>query len=472
MNTAIVGLGFGDEGKGKIAHIESSNADIVVRYNGGANAGHTVCVEGDTYKLHHIPAGAVANNEPILVLSHGMVINPVSLLEEIKTINRSNIDIRSRLYISANAHCVMPWHIAADIKKGGKIGTTKKGIGPCYADKMHRWNAIRMGDLMRKLDDERTQRFFAIDETFHGNSLWHQYKEAAEELQPMIIDTGEFLRDKVKQRADILFEGANGILLDIDFGTYPYCTSSGVGPAAIPQSCGLPNLHLDRIIGVIKCYATRVGEGPFPSEICPVDETPGCRKQPLPYQNKLAHNELVSKCGSIFSVDCDCPWCISHRIRERGGEYGTTTGRPRRIGWLDIDMTRKAVELTGATEIALMHADTIGAVRSPKMLLCGEIVDIQYRLSPHVAGSVEWSRFAHDVSDLLSCPITYISTGPDENDMVRGPFTRGYHQRVHISGQDYLGHDWIDRGTNIAPYKCQKCGALSGTDQAVDFCRE
>jgi len=372
MNTAIVGLGFGDEGKGKIAHIESANADIVVRYNGGANAGHTVCVEGDTFKLHHIPAGAVSDNEPILVLSHGMVINPVSLLEEIRTINRSNIDIRSRLYISANAHCVMPWHIAADIKKGGKIGTTKKGIGPCYADKMHRSNAIRMGDLLKKLDDERTRRFFAIDEAFHGqDSLWHQYKEAAEELQPMIIDTGEFLREKVDQQANILFEGANGILLDIDFGTFPYCTSSGVGPAAIPQSCGLPNLHLDRIIGVIKCYATRVGEGPFPSEIT---------------------------------------GAMAHIIREKGHEYGTTTGRPRRIGWLDLGLTRQSVQLTGATEIALMHADTLADLDGVKMYNKGELVDIpQYNLEDDI-------QFRNDfVGKIIdNCgPVSIYSYGPD-----------------------------------------------------------
>jgi len=404
MITAIVGLGWGDEGKGKIAHIESQNNDVVVRYNGGANAGHTICLDDDIFKLHHIPAGAVASNEPDLVLTHGVVINPVSMVEEIRQLRRSNIDIADRLRISDRAHCVMPWHIAADVRKGGKIGTTKKGIGPCYADKMHRSNAIRMGDLRKKLDDERTQRFFAVDETFHGQGLWQQYKEAAEFLQPMIFDTGQLLRNAVGSGLNILFEGANGILLDVDFGTFPYCTSSGVGPAAIPQSCGLPNLHLDRIIGIIKCYATRVGEGPFPSEIItPEDE------------------QLLSTCMSESSwfKHTNRPYPIaakemSHLIREKGNEYGTTTGRPRRIGWLDLGLTRESVALTGTTEIALMHADTLAGIEGIKMYDDGSLIDIpSYDLDDDIHFR---THFVGKVNAYCG-PVSMYSYGPDASEV-------------------------------------------------------
>lgn len=415
MITAIVGLGWGDEGKGKMSHIESANHAIVVRYNGGANAGHTVRIGGQTFKLHHIPAGAVAANCPELVLTHGMVINPVSLVDEIKQLQQSGIDITSRLHISSQAHCVMPWHIAADIKNGGTIGTTKQGIGPCYADKMHRRNAIRVKELITKLNDEKTKRFFAVDAALHGNStLWEKYRAAAQFLSEfdLICDTGEFLRRRVKEKSNILFESANGIHLDVDFGTYPYCTSSGVGPAAIPQACGLPNLHIDRIIGVIKCYATRVGEGPFPSEIISAEAEDRYRSSSRREWYKYTNDPYPEQ----HDVD------MSHLIREKGHEYGTTTGRPRRIGWFDVDMTRLGIELTGATEIALMHADTIGHVESPKMLLDGKLVNIQHKLSSPVAGSVEWSQFTKHLSLLLSRPITYISTGPASDDIIRGPY--------------------------------------------------
>jgi len=267
----------------------------------------------------------------------------------------------------------MPWHIASDIKKGGKIGTTKKGIGPTYADKAHRWNAIRMGGLKEKLQDERLQRFFAVDEAFHGKGLWEEYCEAAEFLQPMIQATDEILRAKVKITDEsILFEGANGILLDIDFGTYPYCTSSGIGPAAIPQSCGLPNFHLDRIVGVIKCYATRVGEGPFPSEILSKGTECGCtgfdfEEYDGPSSHCVDRNKVSDKNGNRYHPGCSCRWCVAHHIREKGREYGTTTGRPRRIGWFDLGLTRYAVEITGTTEITLMHADTLADIEGIKM---------------------------------------------------------------------------------------------------------
>ena len=405
MHTAVVGLGFGDEGKGKITHLLSEDHDVVVRYNGGANAGHTVVVDGNTFKLHQIPSGAVAKNEPMLVMTHGMVINPVSLVQEIRTLQKSDIWIEERLFISDKAHCVMPWHIAADIKKGGKIGTTKKGIGPTYADKAHRWNAIRMGDLEAKLHNEQLQRFFAVDEAFHGKGLWEEYCEAAEFLQPMIRSTDEILRSKVKNfRENILFEGANGILLDIDFGTYPYCTSSGVGPAAIPQSCGLPNFYLDRIVGVIKCYATRVGEGPFPSEIISREDEQAV--------TACSQREWYKHTNDLHPRGCKD---IAYLIREKGREYGTTTGRPRRIGWFDLGLTRYAVEVTGATEIALMHADTLADIEGIKMYDDGNLLDMpSYNLDD---GDTKFSSTFVDKVSTNCGPVSMYSYGPAASEI-------------------------------------------------------
>ncbi len=394
-----------DEGKGKVVDILSEEHGIVVRYNGGANAGHTVVVGNETFKLHQVPSGVVAPNSPLLIMTHGMVIHPVSLRDEILELQRAGIDVTDRLLISDKAHCVMPWHIAQDIKSGGSIGTTKKGIGPTYADKAHRWDAIRMGDLKDKLQKDR-HHFFIMDEAFHGTALWDDYCDAANFLQSMICPVDEILRQKVKcGTANILFEGANGIFLDIDFGTYPYCTSSGVGPAAIPQSCGLPNLHLDRIIGVIKCYATRVGEGPFPSEIItPEDEQllSTCMSESswLKYTNR-PYPDIAAK-------------EISHLIREKGNEYGTTTGRPRRIGWFDLDMTRRAVELTGSTEIALMHVDTLSGMDEVGLYKDGNV-----KIQPgwgELHGD-NFNSFVDNIHRELKAPINMVSYGPARDEV-------------------------------------------------------
>ncbi len=392
MNTCVVGLGHGDEGKGKITDIVSERHDVVVRYNGGANAGHTVVHGNKKYKLHHLPCGVISGKDGIIAA--GTVLNPVALEEEIKTV--PGLD-ESSLFVSQNAHCVMPWHLAADIRKGGKIGTTKKGIGPCYADKMHRWNAIRMGDLRKTLEDEKMQRFFSVDEAFHGSGLWDTYHDAAIFLEPYIRDTEQMLRKLVKQGVNILFESANGIHLDIDHGTFPYVTSSGVGPAAIPQACGLPNLHLDRIIGVIKCYATRVGAGPFPSELTG-DETDDLLSSGL--WQPLTNNQ------------------IAHKIREKGQEFGTTTGRPRRIGWFDLDLTKRAVELTGATEVALMHADTLAGMGSIGVWENGENSAMdgwQKKLEEQ-----PFHDFVSMIEQSLEIPVTFISYGPDKEHTIIG----------------------------------------------------
>jgi adenylosuccinate synthase len=378
-----VGLFFGDEAKGKITDLLSSDYDIVVRYSGGANAGHTVRFNDKTYKLHQLPTGYLSGKES--VLANGMVLNPISLAKEIQ-----NYKTSAPLFISDRAHAVMPWHIVCDAKQGDGIGTTKKGIGPCYADKMHRWNAIRMGDLVRKLIDAKFQNFFATDEIFHGNKLWTDYKTAADMLYPFICDTGEKLRKDVKDGRNILFEGAQGIGLDVDHGfSYPYVTSSGVGPSAIPQSCGLPNLHLDRIIGVMKCYTTRVGEGPFPGEL-----------------------------GIINSYHLDLRFAlckeIADRIREKGNEYGTTTGRPRRIGWVDFRLLKYAIDVTGTTEIALMHADTLcGIDRIGFIDTDGEL---KYTPGWNTIEDPALMKYIEIIEEKSGVPVTILSYGPDRND--------------------------------------------------------
>lgn len=401
-NTSVTDLAYGDSGKGKISDILSPEHDFVVRYAGGANAGHTIVVDGQKYKFHHLPCGVFAPNHPQLVLANGMVINPVALEKEIDDLRQNGFGIVNQLKISDKAHCVMPWHIASDIKKGGKIGTTGKGIGPCYADKMHRSYAIRMGDLLSALKEEKTKRFFASDTALHGEGLWKQYYEAAEYLQQFICDTGKLLREAVKNKHNILFEGAQGIQLDVDHSScYPYCTSSGVGPAAIPQACGLPNLHIDRIIGVTKCYWTRVGAGSFRTEII--------------FDRFTGLNELfIGKSEQLIQQNRDN---TADEIRKLGHEYGTTTGRPRRIGWMDLDLLKEGVELTGATELALMHCDTISKIISSRTV---RIVDNSgYREFPIWKSPEDQSfqNFCDHIETNVGIPIRMTSWGPDRINM-------------------------------------------------------
>lgn len=273
----------------------------------------------------------------------------------------------------------MPWHIESDVKSAkDTIGTTGKGIGPCYADKALRVSAIRMGDLLK------SQCYMAMTEVDT-----HLYKSAAEYLQQFICDERYYLRQKVNSKSNILFESANGIHLDVDHGTYPYVTSSGCGPAYIPQSCGLPNFKLDRIIGITKAYTTRVGKGELRTEL-------------------------------LQGIDC-----VGESIRKIGNEYGTTTGRPRRVGWLDLDVVREGTYNTGATEVAITHMDTLA-------LACAEHnlthfyanVDGQGMKFPiWSATQIESNGYANDflqfVESFLGLPVTFIGTGRDRKQLVQ-----------------------------------------------------
>ena len=336
-HTCVFGLGWGDEGKGKIVDLLCPSFDIVVRYNGGANAGHTVCVGDETYALHLLPTGVLHENVTG-VIGPGVVADPITLLKEIHDLSERGIDVRGQLKISDRAHLVLAYHKIEDqlseqsTDDRGKIGTTARGIGPCYADKMKRTMAIRFVDLLQ--DDNLFERVHSIvsmkkavfiaqygeDGTLSADAVIDDLKRAREGLASNICDTTLFLHDAMDEGKTVLFEGANGILLDIDHGTYPFVTSSSTGPHGIGPGAGVPAMKVPRLIGITKAYTTRVGCGPFVSEL---------------------HND------------------IGDRIRQQGHEFGTTTGRPRRCGWFDAVACRFAVKFTGMTDLALMHLDTL-----------------------------------------------------------------------------------------------------------------
>jgi len=345
VHTAIVGLQWGDEGKGKIVDLLTADHDVIVRYNGGANAGHTVVVDGQRYALHLIPSG-ILYPDKTCVIANGLVIDPQTLLEEIDALRRRGIEIGDNLRISDRAHVVMPYHKEHDaalenflagrvIKDSAgdlSIGTTKRGIGPAYADKVHRSTAIRIGDLLapdyllRKLEiicAIRTAELAALGVNvppLDPRKLAETYVGLGRRIAPHVTDTAYLLNDYIAEGRRILFEGANACLLDIDHGTFPYVTSSNCSTLGIPAGTGVPGVHITRVIGIMKAYSTRVGAGPFPTE---------------------QDNETGS------------------RIRERGHEYGTTTGRPRRCGWLDLVAVRYSAMICGATGLACMLLDVL-----------------------------------------------------------------------------------------------------------------
>ncbi|MBU6209931.1 MAG: adenylosuccinate synthase [Planctomycetes bacterium] len=342
--TAVVGLQWGDEGKGKIVDVLTAGHDVIVRYNGGANAGHTVVVGDQRYALHLIPSGILYPDKSC-VIGNGVVVDPEKLIQEMEGLEARGIKVGTNLVISDRAHVVMPYHkeqdaaleeylsgVTAGERGNLSIGTTRRGIGPAYADKIHRSTAIRMGDL---LDAEylasrlqvicrlRTEELKALGvqaPPLDPAALTARYAALGERLRPHIRDTVYHLHDCQRAGRSLLFEGANACLLDIDHGTYPYVTSSNCSTAGIHSGTGIPGRSLQRVIGIMKAYSTRVGAGPFPTE-------------------------LLDQTGST--------------IRERGREYGTTTGRPRRCGWLDLVAVRYSAMVCGATEIACTLFDVL-----------------------------------------------------------------------------------------------------------------
>ena len=331
--TIIVGAQWGDEGKGKITDFFAGSSDYVVRYHGGNNAGHTVIVEGKTFKLHLIPSG-VLYPDPISVIGNGVVIDPAALLDEISYL--SDKGVTPNLMISDRAHLIMPYHKLLDAALTGHqdtlaAGSTKRGIAPVYGDKMFR-NGIRMIDIlepsifMEKLEKSYTfanNLLSAINSTaidLDINTIYNEYLKMGQNLSSYVSDISLELYEAYHNNKTILFEGAQGISLDVDHGIYPYTTSSNTIAGSISTGTGVSYRDIHRIIGVTKAYLSRVGEGPLPSEV---------------------HGNEATE------------------LREKGGEYGTTTGRPRRVGWLDLVQVRQAVRVNGLTEIALTKLDIL-----------------------------------------------------------------------------------------------------------------
>lgn len=337
----IVGTQWGDEGKGKITDYLAEKADVVVRYQGGNNAGHTVEKEGVQYKLHLIPSG-ILYPEKICIIGNGVVIDPASLIGEIENLKKQGISVNN-LKISDRAHIVFPYHIRQDeleeISKGkNDLGTTRKGIGPCYMDKSERIG-IRVCDLIKptvleeklRRNVEKKNKLFRDlygAEGFGFEEIYEKYLDYAEKIKPFVTDTTVLLYDLIKSGKKVLFEGAQGTLLDLDLGTYPYVTASHPIAGGVTVGAGIGPTMIDEVMGVVKAYTTRVGKGPFPTE--------------------------------LFDENGDF-------LREKGHEYGTTTGRPRRCGWLDVVILRYSIRVSGITYFALTKLDTLTGLKKIKI---------------------------------------------------------------------------------------------------------
>lgn len=361
MNCCVTGLQWGDEGKGKVVDILAENADIVVRYGGGANAGHTVIIGQTKFALHLMPSGAV-RDKTACVIANGVVVDPGTLIDEIAGLAAKGISMDGRLFISENAHIVLDYHKLEDQLRESalgknKIGTTARGIGPCYADKIGRSYALRMADLRNldtlkekliKIVDYKNKLFGAIygADPIDVETILGKCRTYSEKLRPFICNTTQYLHEAIDAGKSILFEGAQGALLDLDHGTFPYVTSSNASTLGLGPGCGVPAKCVDRSIGVVKAYTTRVGSGPFPSE-----------------QDNA----------------------IGNTIREKGHEYGTTTGRPRRCGWFDAVAVAYTVRLGGVNEIAMMHLDTLAGLKEVKICKAYTIGNRQTTFFPGTA---------------------------------------------------------------------------------------
>lgn len=341
MNTIIVGLQWGDEGKGKIIDILANSADYIIRYQGGNNAGHTVVVNGKSYVFHLIPSG-ILHKGKICLIGNGVVIDPEAFLEEIRYLEKERIDLSGRLKVSSQAHIIFPYHKILDSLRESvrhlRIGTTGKGIGPCYCDKTARCG-IRLCDLFnervfaRKLKDnlgEKNEIFRKVygHKGFGFSAIYKQYLAYARKLKAYACNSPLLLAQAQSEGKSLLFEGAQGAFLDIDFGTYPFVTSSSATAGGACIGSGVAPTKMDKVIGVVKAYTTRVGEGPFVTEFKP---------------------------------------SLNQIIREKGREFGSTTGRPRRCGWFDSVMVRFSCLTNGVSEIAVMKLDVLDELKAVRI---------------------------------------------------------------------------------------------------------
>jgi len=423
--TCVIGLQWGDEAKGKIVDLLTEQHDIVVRYQGGANAGHTVVMGEQTYKLSLIPSG-IFRSRVQCVVAGGVVLNPASILDEIDGLTARGVTIEKNLIISDRAHVIFPWHFKEDglldqrCTSGEAIGTTLRGIGPCYRDKVGRSFAVRLGDMYRSDFRARIEQITqAKNEMLPGMNggtgtadldaaeISDLYLGYAERLRPFLADTTAYLLDAVDAQKRILFEGAQGSLLDVDHGTFPFVTSSNSSGAGVSAGSGVPARYVTKIIGILKAYTTRVGGGPFPTE---QDNATG------------------------------------QHIRDRGNEYGTVTKRPRRCGWFDAVAARYTARLSGVDVLAVMLLDVLSELPELKVCVAYELdgrritdfpshVDDVRRVEPVYETWPGWQKEITDVrrmddlpanaraylarlSELVGRPVEIASVGPDREQTI------------------------------------------------------
>ena len=426
-NVVVVGAQWGDEGKGKIVDWLSERADIIVRFQGGHNAGHTLVIDGKTYKLHALPSGVVRGSK-LSVIGNGVVLDPWHLIEEIKIVRSQGVNISpENLIIAENTPLILPIHgeldrAREDLNNVAKIGTTGRGIGPAYEDKVGR-RAIRVADLAdRSTLEARIDRLLLHHNTLRRgmelkeidkSSLIADLHEIAPKILKYSAPVWKVLNEKRKAGNRILFEGAQGALLDIDFGTYPFVTSSNVIAGQAATGSGLGPNGIDFVLGIVKAYTTRVGEGPFPTEL---DDNDG------------------------------------NRLGERGHEFGTTTGRKRRCGWFDAVLVRQTCATSGVTGISLTKLDVLDGFKKLKICIGYELdgedldylptaADQQARCKPiyeeisgwdeSTEGARSWAdlpanaiKYVRRIEELIDCPVALVSTSPERDDtiLVTDPF--------------------------------------------------
>src|SRR5574344_749381 len=416
----VVGVQWGDEGKGKMTDFLGQKADVVVRYQGGNNAGHTLTFGGNKYALQSIPSG-IFNPHIKNVMANGMVINPKAALAELEGLKSRGVT-DFQLFVSDRAAVIMPYHMMLDgayetAKGGKKIGTTQKGIGPAYCDKYSRIG-IRIGDLIDKdYFAERLHDALAVKnmelkmlgmETLEFEPLYKEYLAYGEQLKPYICDTAILLNEEAEKDSKILFEGAQGVMLCIENGTYPFVTSSSPTAAGVPIGTGLAPRYIDKALGICKAYTTRVGAGPFPTEL----------------DGELAHY-----------------------IRERGHEYGTVTGRPRRVGYLDMVALRHACRISGINYLSVMLFDVLSGLEAIKICTAYELDGKQIDYVPSTLSKLErckpvyiempgWKEevtsvrnfeelpqnaknYLHKIEELTKTEIVVVSVGPDRTQTIR-----------------------------------------------------
>ena len=419
QHSCVVGLQWGDEGKGKIVDVLSAEADIVVRYQGGANAGHTVQVGDREYIFHLVPSG-ILKEGTVCIIGNGVVIDPRALIEEFDGLLENGLDHEANIMISDRAHVVLPYHGALDEAKesaseDGKIGTTLRGIGPCYTDK-----ASRVGIRMSEFVDpdrfkERLTRIADLKnrelESLHGRepidaaTVFEEYSAYADRLRPRVCDVTAYLHEQDSSGANILFEGAQGALLDIDMGTYPYVTSSNTSFLGLGAGTGFSARKVDRVLGITKAYATRVGEGPFPSEMA--DEA-------------------------------------GESLREAGAEFGATTGRPRRCGWLDIVALRRAIQFGDVDAMVVTKLDVLDHLDEIKAAVSYTVdgvetdqfpASVDCEITPHYRSFPGWlestaecrsfeqlpekaRQYLQFIADAAGCPIAIVSVGKERTQIV------------------------------------------------------